>query len=133
MRLVSAVLGFALKKVGLFAAVVLTLFLGVLLTSALVPVLREAEAERDRLADVAQERARLQDELTTLESAYDDAQAKITENLTTEVAAEVEAGTGRVTDQESEVDDRRGDLCGRLESLAEDVLPGLNGQESQDR
>ncbi|MDR7254484.1 multidrug efflux pump subunit AcrA (membrane-fusion protein) [Nocardioides sp. BE266] len=126
MRLLSAVLGFALKKLGLFAGVVLTLFLGLLLMSALIPVLREAEAERDRLEQVAQRRADLQAELDELSSAYDEAQAKATETLTAEVEAEVDAGTGRVADQEAEVDDRRGDVCGRLESLAEEVLPGPN-------
>lgn len=133
MRLISAVLGFALRKLGLVAAVVLSLFLGLLLVSALVPALREAEAERERLAEVAQRRADLQAEVDQLSSAYEAAQARATETLTTEVAAEVEAGTGRVADQESEVDDKRGDLCGRLESLAEDVLPGPNPcQEAQE-
>lgn len=126
MRLVSAVLGFLLRKLGLVAAVVLSLFLGLLLVSALVPVLREAEAERDRLQEVSHRRAQLEAELGQLESTYEEAQAKATETLTTEVAAEVEAGTGRVSDQESEVDERRGEVCGRLESLAEDVLPGPN-------
>ena len=126
MRLISAVLGFVLRKAGLVAAVVLSLFLGLLLVSALVPALREAESERERLAEVAQRRADLQDEVDELGNAYELAQTRATEALTSEVDAEVDAGAGRVSDQESEVADRRGDLCGRLESLAEDVLPGPN-------
>ncbi|CAM3598291.1 hypothetical protein [Nocardioides zeicaulis] len=126
MRLISAVLGFALRKAGLVAAVALSLFLGLLLVSALVPVLREAEAERDRLQEVSQRRAALEDQLAGLQSSYEAAQARATETLTTEVAAEVEAGTGRVAEQASEVEARQGDLCGRLEALAEDVLPGPN-------
>ncbi len=133
MRLISAVLGFALKKLGLFAAVALSLFLGLLLVSTLVPALREAEAERDRLAEVADRRAELQAELDGLSSAYADAQDRATEALTTEVAAEVEAGTGRVADQASAVEDRRGDICGRLEGLAEDVLPGPNPCEEAEQ
>jgi hypothetical protein len=133
-RLVSVVLGFALKKVGLFAAVVLTLFLGVLLTSALVPVLREAEAERDRLSEVAQERARLQDELTTLESAYADAQSRATESLTSEVGAEIADGRRRISDQESEVEGRRGEICTTLESVPEKLSPiGPNPCEDAQR
>ncbi|KRE96080.1 hypothetical protein ASG76_03270 [Nocardioides sp. Soil774] len=134
MRLVSAVLGFALKKVGLFAAVVLTLFLGVLLTSALVPVLREAEAERDRLSDVAQERARLQDELTELESTYSEAQSKATESLTAEIGAEVADGRRRISDQESEVEGLQGDVCTTLESVPEKLSPiGPNPCEDAQR
>ena len=126
MRLISAVLGFALRKLGLVAAVVLSLFLGLLLVSALVPVLREAEAERDRLQEVSHRRAELQADLDQLESTYAEAQSRAAETLETEVAAEVEAGRGKVAAQESEAQGRRGEICGRLESLAEDVLPGPN-------
>ena len=126
MRLVSVVLGFLLRKIGLVVAVVLSLFLGLLLVSALVPVLREAEAERERLSEVAQERAGLEAELDGLRTAYAEAQSQATETLRTEVEAEVGAGRGQVSGQESEVDDRRGEICGRFESLAEDVLPGPN-------
>jgi hypothetical protein len=133
-RLVSAVLGFALKKVGLFAAVVLTLFLGVLLTSALVPVLREAEAERDRLSEVAQERARLQDELAEGESTYAEAQSRATESLTSEIGAEIADGRRRVTDQESEVEGRQGEVCTTLESVPEKLSPiGPNPCEDAQR
>ena len=103
MRLVSAVLGFLLRKLGLVAAVVLSLFLGLLLMSALVPALREAEADRDRLAEVAQERADLEAELDGLESAYAAAQSKVTESLQAEIDAEIERGRLQVSDQESEV------------------------------
>ena len=126
MRLISAVLGFALRKLGLVAAVVLSLFLGLLLVSALVPVLREAEAERDRLQEVSHRRAELQADLDQLESTYAAAQSRAAETLETEVAAEVEAGRGKVAAQESEAQGRRGEICGRFESLAEDVLPGPN-------
>ena len=60
MRLVSAVLGFVLRKAGVLAALMLSLFLGYLLIQALIPTLREAVAERDRLQQVAEERAALE-------------------------------------------------------------------------
>lgn len=123
MRLVSAVLGFLLRKVGLLAAVVLTLFLGLLLVSAVVPVLREAEAERDRLSQVAQQRAELEAELERLDSAYAEAQSRATESLAAEVAAEIAEGRRRVADQESEVDGRRGEVCSTLESVPERLSP----------
>ena len=59
MRLISAVLGFLLRKCGLFVALLVTLFLAVLLVSTLVPALQEAEADRDQLREVARKRAGL--------------------------------------------------------------------------
>ncbi|HEV2796725.1 MAG TPA: hypothetical protein VGV65_03825 [Nocardioides sp.] len=123
MRLVSAVLGFLLRKLGLVAAVVLSLFLGLLLMSALVPALREAQADRDRLVQVAQERADLEAELDDLESTYAAAQSRATESLKAEVDAEIDGGRLQVSDQRSEVDDRRSDVCSRLESLPEKLSP----------
>ncbi len=123
MRLVSAVLGFLLRKLGLVAAVVLSLFLGLLLVSTLVPALREAEAERDRLVQVAQERADLEAELDDLESTYAAAQSAAAESLQATVEAEIDEGRLQVADQLSEVEDREGDICSRLESLPEQVSP----------
>ena len=60
MRLISSVLGFVLRKLGLLGALVLSLFLGYLLIQAFVPTLREAVADRDRLQHVAEERAALE-------------------------------------------------------------------------
>ena len=133
MRLVSAVLGFLLRKLGLVAAVVLSLFLGLLLVSTLVPALREAEAERDRLVKVAQERADLEAELDDLESTYAEAQSRATESLKAEIDAEIDEGRLQVSDQESEVEDRHGDICGRVESVAEQVLPGPNPCEEAEK
>ena len=53
MRLMSAVLGFVLRKLGLLLALVLSLFLGYLLIQTLIPTLREAVADRDRLQQVS--------------------------------------------------------------------------------
>ena len=68
MRLISAVLGFVLRKSGLLGALVLSLFLGYLLIQALVPTLREAVADRERLQQVAEERAALEEDLEQLRS-----------------------------------------------------------------
>ena len=134
MRLVSAVLGFLLRKLGLVAAVVLSLFVGLLLMSAVVPVLQEAEAERDRLSEVAQERAGLEAELDELETTYAEAQSRSTESLKTKVAAEIEEGRRKVSDQASEVRDRREEICSRLESLPEKLSPiGPNPCEDAQR
>ena len=133
MRLVSAVLGFLLRKLGLVAAVVLSLFLGLLLVSTLVPALREAEAERDRLVQVAQERADLEAELDDLEASYAQAQSAAAESLKATVDAEIDEGRLQVADQESEVDDRNSEICGRVESLAEQVLPGPNPCEEAEK
>ena len=78
MRLVSAVLGFLLRKLGLVAAVVLSLFLGLLLMSVLAPTLQKAEAGRDRLAEVAERRADLETEVGELRSTYAEAQSRAT-------------------------------------------------------
>jgi hypothetical protein len=124
-RLVSVVLGFLLRKVALLAAVVLSLFLGLLLMSALIPALQQAEAERDRLSEVAQERAELAGELEGLRSSYAEAQGRRTEALRAEIETEVGAGRQQVADQESEVDRQRGErdeVCGYPEKLPE-LLP----------
>jgi hypothetical protein len=66
MRLMSAALGFVLRKLVLFGSLVLSLFLCVLLVQAVVPELMKADAERDRLAQVVTERAALEEELAQL-------------------------------------------------------------------
>ena len=123
MRLVSAVLGFLLRKLGLVAAVVLSMFIGLLLMSTLVPALREAEADRDRLVQVAQERADLEAELDDLESTYAEAQSKATDSLKARVDAEIEEGRLQVSDQQSTVQDRRQEICSTLESVPEKLSP----------
>lgn len=69
MRLISAVLGFFLKKLGLFVAIVLTGFLVLLLVQFLVPSVKDAVAERDRLEAVSREQREAQAELEDLKQA----------------------------------------------------------------
>jgi hypothetical protein len=122
-RLVSAVLGFLLKKLGLLAAVTLSLFLGLLLMSTLVPALQKAEAERDRLSQVAQDRAELEDGLGDLRSTYAEAQSRATESLDAKIDVEVAERRQEVSEKQSEVQDRRDEVCSTLESVPERLTP----------
>jgi len=81
MRLLSSVLGFVLKKLGLFVALVLSLFLGYLLVQVLVPNVREAIADRDRLQQVAEERAALEADLAQLRKTAEEEQSKAIASL----------------------------------------------------
>ena len=62
MRLMSSVLGFVLRKLGLFGALVLSLFLVFLLTEAF-NVTRDAVADQERLQQLPGERADLEMDL----------------------------------------------------------------------
>lgn len=120
MRLVSAVLGFALRKVGLFIALVVTSFLVLLLLSALVPTLREAEAQRDRLVEATQEREGLERDLETLQESYEAAQTEAVASLSDTVGTEIAQTRDDLEDQASEVADlreERDESCGLIESL----------------
>ena len=92
MRLMSAVLGFVLRKLGLLVALVLSLFLGYLLIHALVPTLREAVAERDRLQQVTEERAALEEDLEQLRSTAAESQSEAIASLEGKIDAEIEEG-----------------------------------------
>ncbi len=100
MRLVSAVLGFVLRKAGVLAALVLSLFLGYLLIQALVPALREAVTDRDRLQQVAEERAALEEDLEALRSAAAQQQYDAIAVLQVRIEAEIDEGRRNVTDED---------------------------------
>ena len=127
MSLISAVLGFLLRKAGLFVALVLSLFVAVLVISALVPALQQAEADRDRLVQVAAERAALAEELTRLETAYEAGQSTAVASLRAQIADEVAAGRREVAGLQGRVralEAGESEACGFLTSLPEKVLPG---------
>ena len=127
MRLVSAVLGFVLRKAGVLVALVLSLFLGYLLIQALVPALREAVTDRDRLQQVAEERAALEEDLEALRSAAAQQQYDAIAVLQVRVEAEIDEGRRNVTEKTAEVErlrDRQGEVCGILDKIAAAVLPG---------
>lgn len=69
MRLISAVLGFLIKKLGLLIVIVLTGFVVVLLVQFLVPSVKDAVAERDRLEAVSRAQQEAQAELKDLKQA----------------------------------------------------------------
>ncbi len=120
MRLTSAVLGFVLRKVGLLLVTVLSLFIGYLLIQAAVPALREAEADRDRLQQVTEERAALEADLEELRS-------EAAESQTAAVAAAIEEGGRNVAEQRAEVERLRAtelEECGVLDRLIAAVVPG---------
>ena len=127
MRLVSAVLGFLLRKAGVLAALVLFLFLGYLLIQALAPALREAVTDRDRLQQVTEERAALEADLEQLRSTARQQQYDAIAVLQVRIDAEIEQGRRNVSAKASEIADLRDDrdeVCGFLDKVAAAVLPG---------
>ena len=136
MRLISAVLGFVLRKTGLLVALVVSLFLGYLLIQALVPTVREAVADRDRLEHVAEERAALEEDLEQLRSTAAETQSKAIASLAGKVDAEIEEGRRNVTEKKAEVEDLRADrddVCSFLQSLPERLPIGPNPCEDATR
>ena len=136
MRLISAVLGFVLRKTGLLVALVVSLFLGYLLIQALVPTVREAVADRDRLQHVAEERAALEEDLEQLRSTAAESQSKAIASLEGKVDAEIEEGRRNVTEKKAEVEDLRADrddVCSFLQSLPERLPIGPNPCEDATR
>lgn len=132
MQLIFAVLGFLLKKFGALLAIVLSLFLGYMLVQALVPTLREAVAERDRLLEVAAEREGLEDELAQLRSAAADSEAAVVESLESTIGDEIATGRSSLVEKKSEIEDLRegrSEACGFVDKVAAAVLPG-NGCEA---
>lgn len=92
MRLMSSVLGFFLRKLGLLLALVLSLFLGYLLIQAVIPTVREAVADRGRLQQVVEERAALEEDLEQLKRTAAEGQSEAVTSLVGKVDAEIEEG-----------------------------------------
>ncbi|MBC7596830.1 MAG: hypothetical protein H7288_23395, partial [Kineosporiaceae bacterium] len=126
MRLISSVLGFVLRKVGLLGALLLSLFLGYLLIQALIPTLREAVADRDRLQQVVKERAAVEKELEQLEREVEEGRAKSIESQNDKIDAEIKEGRRDVAEQKAEVKRLRDDkeLCGVVGEVKAWVFPG---------
>ncbi|WP_457192133.1 hypothetical protein [Nocardioides sp. P5_E3] len=123
MRLVSAVLGFVLRKTGTLLAVVLSLFLGFLLVQAAVPAIKEAVTDRERLQQVAAEREALEGHLERLTDELAEAQREEVASLMGTVDAEIDELDDQVSDQRSEVEEKleERDECSRLRELVEDL------------
>jgi len=127
MRLLSSVLGFVLKKLGLFVALVLSLFLGYLLVQVLVPNVREAIADRDRLQQVAEERAALEADLAQLRKTAEEEQSKAIASLEAKIDAEIAGMRRDLTAKKAELADlrdNRDQSCGFVRRLLDFVTPG---------
>ena len=123
MRLVSAVLGFVLRKTGALLAVVLSLFLGYLLVQAAVPAIKEAVTDRARLEQVAAERAALEGDLEQLRGELAEAQGREVASLQDTLDAEIDALGDDVSDQRSDLEKKleERDECGRLRDFVENL------------
>lgn len=129
MRLVSAVLGFALRKVGLLLAVVLSMFLGFLLVQVAVPTLKDAVTDRERLQQVRAERAALDSDLEQLHTEAEQAQGEAVTSLEGTIGAEIDGLGRQASELESAVEDnreQRDNVCGFWESLPERLPIGPN-------
>jgi hypothetical protein len=125
MRLVSAVLGFALRKLGLLVALVLSLFLCYLLLQVLVPTAREAVAERNRLEQVAAERATLEEELEQRRRIVAEEQSRTLESRKEALGTAIKEGRQRVVAAKDRLDDlteERDDVCGTVAKVVAWVL-----------
>lgn len=135
MRLVSAVLGFLLRKFGVFIAVLASLFLGLVLMSSLVPELQRAEAERDRLREVSQERRALEDEVEQLRSASEEALGEEVASLAADAAEEADEARRQVSEASGEAERRleeRDEACGTVDKVIAWVLPGNACKAAED-
>ena len=116
MRLVSAVVGFALRKAGLLVALVTSLFVVLLLTQYLVPAVSEAVSRRDRLPEVARERAALEQDLEQLRDRAESAQSRADSALQIQISdARSELAAAR---------SRQDDVCSLLNQAVDALTPG---------
>lgn len=123
MRLMSAVVGFVLRKLGLLTALVLSLFLVLLLKEFLIPPVSEAVAARDRLPRVETERAALQEDLEQLRSKAAEAQREANASL-----------QGRIVATRSQLEDARDkedDLCGLVKKAIDALTSGRACETAQ--
>ena len=126
MRLITSVLSFVLRKLGLLGALVLTLFLSYLLIQAFVPALRQAEADRDRLNQVVEDRVKLQKDLEQLRSAAEKAQTTAITTQEKEVKTEIEKRRRNALDKTAEIKRLRShqqEVCGIVGKVLSKVFP----------
>lgn len=127
MSLLSALLGFVLRKLGVVLALVVSLFLGWLLLQFLVPAVREAVTDRERLEQVALERAALEQDLARLRRTAAEEQGLALASLDRRIDAELARARRGASDTRDRIADLRADRdeeCGLLGTLGDLVLPG---------
>lgn len=128
MRLISVVLGFVLRKLGLLAATVLSMFLVFLLLQVVAPPLQQAVADRDRLERVTAQRATLEGELASLRREVESSRQATIERIGARVTAEIERGRRTVAAKRGEIERLRGereDVCGFWSKVG-DILTRAN-------
>ncbi len=118
MRLMSAVLGFVLRKLGLFVAL-LTLFGLLFLLSEAFKTTRDAVADQKRLPQVTADKALLEEQLRELESAAAQAQRQAEEALKAKRAELADARN------------KKEDLCSFRKKLVDAVTPGSGCKAAQ--
>lgn len=135
MRLISAVLGFLLRKTGALLAVLAVLFAGYLLVQTAVPALKEAVTDRERLQQVSAEREALADDVARLRADLARAQQEEVSSLAGSAAAEVDSLGEQVAAQRSEAEDlvRESEECGRVRELVEELPLVPNTCELKER
>lgn len=134
MGLLTAVLGWVLRKIGLLGLLVLVLFVGYLLVQVLVPAVRDAAADRERLAQVREQRAALQDDLDRLESSAAEGESATVDFFAGEVAARVEQLGDDVAAERSDVAravEERDEVCGFVAELADALLFGGRCEDAE--
>ena len=122
MRLISAVLGFVLRKVGLLGAMVLAMFLGYLALQVVAPPLRQAVEDRGRLERVSAERATLEEDLARLTLEVESSRQATVERIAAQVNSEIEKGSRTVADKRGEIERLRGEreeVCGFWSKVGE--------------
>lgn len=122
MRLISAVLGFALRKVAVVAGVMLSLFLVVLFVYFVVSPVREAMADQDRLEQLGVERSALERQLEALEKNA----SQGLETTDRVVEAQVANGRREVREKKSNLERLRKDeneVCGLVRKVLDFVTP----------
>lgn len=127
MRLMSSLLAFVLRKMGLSLAILLSLFLGYLLVQAFIPSVREAVADRDRLQQVAEERVALEEDLKQLRMAAAEGQSEAIASLEDRVSGEIEEVRRTLTEKKAEIERLRDDqeeMCGFIRDLIDLLTPG---------
>jgi hypothetical protein len=126
-RLFAAVLGFLLKQFGKLIALVLVMFVVYLIVQTVIPALRETAAERERLQEVAAERAAIEDDLAQLRRASEQGMAEAVESLDGPVRDRVLEAQGEVAAKKDQLDDLRNDrdkACGFWDKVIAVPLPG---------
>lgn len=112
-----------MRKVGLLLVMLVSLFVAYLLVQTLVPAVREAVSDRDRLKQVVEERAGLEAEIAQLQRTADEGRSSVLKSRQAIIETELERGTEKVADQKAVLEDRleESDDCSRLRKALESL------------